>query len=921
MNWLWTLMGMIIGGAFFETGGMVAGGVAGYLLSTVRQLSLRVAQLSDEVARLRPSLAPVSAESTEFVESAPDIPEAAEAMPVVGHAPATRAVSPVLEIPAPRVDEEWPTAKPVTAHEYGWQPPADAVHSPPFWQRAYDWLITGNVVAKLGVIVLFFGLAFLLKYAADRAVFPIEWRLAAVGWGGLVLLGFGWFLRHRHAGYALVLQGGGVGVVYLTLFAAFRLYGVLPASVTMGLMLVVVGLAAWLAMTQDSRSLAMLGISGGFLAPILAGRADGSHIDLFSYYLMLNLGIVIIAWRKAWRGLNLLAFLFTFVIGTAWGVLSYQPELFASTEPFLIGFFLIFLATALLFARRQIESHQRDYVQSSLVFGPPLVGFSWQAGMVAPFEYGLAWSALGLGVVYLLLFAVLRRGGDARYALLRDAFFVLGIGFVSLAVPFAFDAQWTTMTWAVEGLAMLWIGLRQGRRFPVGFGLFLQCAAGVSFLDAAALSDSHRYLLDAYFLAGGLIGLSGLASAYLLRQTSLGVWFWAWGLLWWFSTGFYDLLESPARSSGTDAFPLWLMFTAVTFGGLAALRRWVDWSLLSSVPALLTVGIGGVGGLILAFSHSLLADWGWLGWLMGFAVLYGSLFLFERWQVPILAAKRVHGVGFWFLVVVLAATLAQAVLDALLINNSFSLAWLASHTPQSAWRSLSWGLVPALSLWSIGRSHRWPLTVAWSATYRGWVAAGLMVFLLCWLSLVQGVWLPDPQYGISWAEPLSIGYLPLLNGVDGVSMLMLGSLWFYLRTQGQQLAPAFRRLSTWWLGLAAFVWMNAVIARSVSVWADIPLDDWHFLQAAKVQAAYSIAWSLLGLALIFWASRRQQRAGWWVAAGLLLLVVLKLFLVDLSGSETLARIISFVGAGILLLLAGYVAPIPPKPHHPVAASG
>mgnify|MGYP006379157189 FL=1 len=74
---------------------------------------------------------------------------------------------------------------------------------------------------------------------------------------------------------------------------------------------------------------------------------------LFSFYALLDVGIVIIAWYKAWRPLNVLAFLFTFAIGTFWGVTRYVPEQFASTEPFLILFFLMFVAIAVLFAWRR----------------------------------------------------------------------------------------------------------------------------------------------------------------------------------------------------------------------------------------------------------------------------------------------------------------------------------------------------------------------------------------------------------------------------------------------------------------------------------------------------------------------------------------------------------------------------------------
>src|SRR6202035_3678108 len=115
---------------------------------------------------------------------------------------------------------------------------------------------------------------------------------------------------------------------------------------------------------------ALLAVSGGFLAPVLASTGQGSHVVLLSYYAVLNAGILAVAWFKAWRPLNLAGFLFTFVIGTACGVLSYHPPLFASTEPFLILFFLFYLAIAVLFASRQ-PPELRGYVDGTLVFGTP----------------------------------------------------------------------------------------------------------------------------------------------------------------------------------------------------------------------------------------------------------------------------------------------------------------------------------------------------------------------------------------------------------------------------------------------------------------------------------------------------------------------------------------------------------------------
>ena len=137
----------------------------------------------------------------------------------------------------------------------------------------------------------------------------VELRLTAVAAGALVLLVLGWRLREQRAGYALTLQGGGIGILYLVIFTAFRLYNLLPPAQAFALLVAVAGLSAVIAVVQDALALAVLGSSGGFLAPILASTGEDRHVVLFSYYLLLDLAVAAVAWRKAWRALNLLAFM------------------------------------------------------------------------------------------------------------------------------------------------------------------------------------------------------------------------------------------------------------------------------------------------------------------------------------------------------------------------------------------------------------------------------------------------------------------------------------------------------------------------------------------------------------------------------------------------------------------------------------
>ncbi len=220
---------------------------------------------------------------------------------------------------------------------------------------------------------------------------PVWARFASLALFGLAMLGVGWRLREQREIYALSLQGGGLGILYLTTYAAFEFYALLPATMAFGAMVIVTVAAGLLAVLQNARTLIVLGVAGGFLAPLLAATETGNHVALFSYYAVLNAAILSIAWFKAWRILNLLGFGFTFVIASLWGYEGYRPEHFATTEPFLILFVLMYIGVAVLFALRR-PPNLRGFVDSTVVFGRPFIGFALQTQLVES-DTGLAWSA------------------------------------------------------------------------------------------------------------------------------------------------------------------------------------------------------------------------------------------------------------------------------------------------------------------------------------------------------------------------------------------------------------------------------------------------------------------------------------------------------------------------------------------------
>ena len=403
-------------------------------------------------------------------------------------------------------------------------------------ERAIDmakaWLFGGNTVLRIGVVLLFLGLAFLLRYATEGMVVPVEMRYAGVAASAVVLLGLGWWLRLRNPNYGLMLQGAGIAVMYLTVFAAMRLHPLLDPKVALGLLVAVTICSAILAVAQNALGLAAAAALGGFAAPILTSTGSGNHVALFSYFILLNSGIFAIAWFKAWRLLNLIGFVGTFGIGFAWGLRSYTPELLWSTEPFLVLFFLMYVAIGLLFARRKLReaadapaerdellrwsARQGDYVDGTVLFGPPLIGFGLQFAMVQHLELAAAFSALALGLFYMGLARLLAGRTAGRALLLVETCMALGVVFGTLAIPLGLDARWTSAAWAVEGAGIFWMGLRQRRSLARAFALLLQAGAALAFIGE--LRQGVDTVLAGPALGALMLGVALLFSFRNLRQ-------------------------------------------------------------------------------------------------------------------------------------------------------------------------------------------------------------------------------------------------------------------------------------------------------------------------------------------------------------------------------------------------------------------
>ena len=826
-----------------------------------------------------------------WAEPAP-VPQEIGIRPLQEEAPAESPAAPAMNIPSPPPLPEAVTLACTTAE------PAPEPLSPPAWRApepagpnfiergiaaAKRWLASGNVPVKVGMLVSLAGVAALLKYANDQGwlVVPIAMRLAGIAAAALAALAFAWRKRDSQRSFALAVQGGAIGVLLLTVFAAFKNHGLIDALPAFAVSVVLIAGLAVMAVLQESRTLAVLGVLAGFMAPIWLSDGSGNHVGLFSYYALLNAGIFAIAWVRPWRILNLLGFAFTWGIGTAWGVLDYAPAKFASTEPFLLLFFAFYLLLPLLYARKAATPGGAR-IDGCLLFGTPLVAFSLQAGLLHDERMTLALCALGVALLYALLAKVLI--GRERVHTLAHGYAILAVGFATLAVPLALSAKATAAVFALEGAGLVWLGLSQQRRLARWSGIGLQLAAALAL--AIGVSGWHATTVpvaNATFMGALLIALAGFATAWLYRSVDkpfMATIAYSWALAWWLGNAGDEIITFVAFDNRLHALLLLLGVTG-----------WLAAEVQRRAPAV-ALSLTTLGGLVLAFPLVFLQ---WAEYGQPFAGLGGGAWLlFAALGVRSLLCLRGGNGRIAALAQLLWWWLWPTVLSllALRVGDRFALA--------EGWTGMLMALPWLLLAWLSLRRWAW-LAQPLGAAFDGWrnaLQVGMFAALGLWWLLSLG----------SNAAAAPLPWIVLLNPLELAEVAVLVLLALRLREGHGGGVPSVRLVG---MALAALLLVTLMTLRAVHHWGGVA---WNYplLGTQLAQTSLTVVWSLLGV-LGWVAGSRRGQWGLWLAGAILMGVVLgKLLLIDRGNLGDLLGIGAFIAYGLLCTLVGWLAPAPPR---------
>lgn len=399
-----------------------------------------------------PAAAPPSAQSVPSMQAQPE-PSAAPTAASVQAAPA----------------QPWTRAVPMGqyAARAAQGRPTSATHDGSLESR-----IGSQWFNRIGILAVLIGVAWFLKFAIDN-----QW----IGPLGRILIGLiagagliAWSEKFRSKGFVVFsysLKAVGSGVLYLSLWAAFSVYQLVPSGVAFAAMILVTAFNGIMAWVQDAELLALYAIVGGISTPVLLSTGENHEIALFSYLLLIDLAMLVLVALKAWSRLMFVAFAGTVVMVSGWWISYYSVSQCTRTAVFVALFFLTFaLAPRLVRIVTAEGAEPSGWDALAMMVLPALnAGFGFLAFYAlydrAETEWATPWIAVLFAAFYLGMLRLPARGQlHESPALLSALHLAAAVVFLTIAIPLKAQGRWITVGWMAEGGALMWVAQRMGTK-------------------------------------------------------------------------------------------------------------------------------------------------------------------------------------------------------------------------------------------------------------------------------------------------------------------------------------------------------------------------------------------------------------------------------------------------------------------------
>src|SRR5215469_5142652 len=348
--------------------------------------------------------------------------------------------------------------------------PAYAAPPPPPDRENLEGRIGKVWINRIGILAILAGVAYFIQYAFQNNWIGEQGRVAIGVVAAIVLLL--WSERFRSKGYApfsYSLKAVGIGILYLSFWAASSYFHFVPVEASFVAMSLVTAFTVFLAIQQNAEILVVYAMIGGFSTPAALSTGQNHEVVLFTYVAILDLAILATSIFKPWRRLMWGSFIGTAILFAGWAARYYTYQQRTTTVLFATLFAAIFAAIPLLTPLEKSRWHKG--ISTTLILLPIVNAATYFLVLYAMYEQEktkLTWYALALAAVYLFLSSLFRRrvGAEPNTLKLINMLHVAGaIGFITLAVPLKLNAHWITIGWLVESAVLLFVAVRTQTNF------------------------------------------------------------------------------------------------------------------------------------------------------------------------------------------------------------------------------------------------------------------------------------------------------------------------------------------------------------------------------------------------------------------------------------------------------------------------
>lgn len=413
------------------------------------------------------------------LESAAGPPAAAPAAGIPAAAPAHPPAPPAIFVSGQTTGSAQPwfpvaPAPPVAPPRFGY-----AEQSPAAPERSLESRIGSQWFNRVGILALLIGVAWFLKLAFDNHwIGPLGRIVIGLVAGAALIAWSERFQRRGFAAFSYSLKAVGSGTLYLSLWAAFSLYSLLPPEVAFAAMIAVTGFNGFMAWMRDAELLALYAIVGALSTPLLVSTGVNHEITLFTYLLILDLAVLILVALRPWSRLLFAAYLGTELFVMGWWIEFYSQDQAARTAVFLACYFLIFaFAPRLVRPKATADAGLSGWDNLAIVVLPIInsgLGFLAFYALLTPSAENWAgpWLAVVFAAFYLLLLRLPARGVmRASPNLLSALHLSIAVVFLTVAIPLKTHGRWLTIGWLAEGAALMWLAVRLRQRLVQALAL------------------------------------------------------------------------------------------------------------------------------------------------------------------------------------------------------------------------------------------------------------------------------------------------------------------------------------------------------------------------------------------------------------------------------------------------------------------